>query len=142
MSFLNNSTELLRPVLPNLVLAWLWIVLGFASGGLMGLRFKDENWLGGYGSFPRRLYRLGHISFFGLAIINFLFFFTVLAIGRVGDDWTIPAWGFRVGAATMPLCCLIMAHRAKMRPYLVFTVPVGSLLVAGVSTLWRVMRLL
>ena len=50
----------------NLVLGWLWIALGFASGAVLGLWFHKEQWLGGYASWMRRLYRLGHISFFGL----------------------------------------------------------------------------
>ena len=43
----------------NLLLAWLWICLGFLSGMLLGLFFHRENWLGGYGSLKRRMYRLG-----------------------------------------------------------------------------------
>ncbi len=35
----------------NLFLAWLWILLGFVSGMVLGLFFHRENWLGGYGSF-------------------------------------------------------------------------------------------
>jgi hypothetical protein len=104
--------------------------------------FQDENWLGGYAGFQRRLYRLGHISFFGLAIINLLFVFTVCAVGRPGDDWTAPAWGFRIGAVTMPICCLLMAHQPKARAVFLFAVPVGSLLLAGLSVVWRVMGLL
>jgi hypothetical protein len=57
----------------NLTLAWLWILLGFVSGMVLGLFFHRENWLGGYGSFQRRMYRLGHISFFGLGAVNALF---------------------------------------------------------------------
>ncbi|HXR49058.1 MAG TPA: hypothetical protein VN784_16610, partial [Candidatus Limnocylindrales bacterium] len=58
---------------PNLFLAWLWILLGFVTGMALGLFFHHENWLGGYGSFKRRMYRLGHISFFGLGAVNLLF---------------------------------------------------------------------
>ncbi|HLK61190.1 MAG TPA: hypothetical protein VKU00_31805 [Chthonomonadaceae bacterium] len=142
MNTLAHNTELIRPILPNLVLAWLWIVLGFGFGALMGMRFQDENWLGGYGSFPRRLYRLGHIAFFGLAIINLLFFFTVCLIGRPRDNWALSAWGFGIGAITMPLSCLLMAHWPRARPLFVFAVPVASLLLAGLTTLWKVLNLL
>ena len=45
----------------NLVLAWLWIVVGFGIGFFIGLNFQKERWLGGYASFKRRLYRLAHI---------------------------------------------------------------------------------
>ena len=60
----------------NLILAWLWILLGFATGMVLGMFFHGENWLGGYGSFKRRMYRLGHISFFGLGVVNLLFCLT------------------------------------------------------------------
>ena len=35
----------------NLLLAWLWILLGFISGLVLGICFHRENWLGGYASF-------------------------------------------------------------------------------------------
>ena len=57
----------------NEVFGWLWIMLGFLSGMVIGLLFHDEQWLGGYASCPRRLIRLGHISFVGLGILNILF---------------------------------------------------------------------
>lgn len=61
----------------NLLLAWLWILLGFISGMVMGMFFHRENWLGGYASFKRRMYRLGHILFFGLGVLNLMFCLTV-----------------------------------------------------------------
>src|SRR5206468_12363049 len=66
-SFSNLSTEMQTPQL-NLLAAWSGILLGFISGLVFGLFFHREGWLGGYSSFKRRLYRLGHISFFGLAV--------------------------------------------------------------------------
>ena len=41
----------------NLWAAWIGILLGLASGTLQGLCFHRDNWLGGYGSWPRRLMR-------------------------------------------------------------------------------------
>src|SRR5262249_59491418 len=60
----------------NAAFGWLWITLGMASGAVIGLRFHRSDWLGGYESWPRRLVRLGHISFFGLGILNLLFALT------------------------------------------------------------------
>ena len=123
----------------NLELAWLWIVLGFISGLLLGLFFHREDWLGGYNSFKRRLYRLGHISFFGLGVVNFCFYFTARALAFSGVTLTLAAWAFLVGAIAMPICCLIMAHFPKM--HLLFSVPVVSLLLGGmvvVAFLFRV----
>ena len=37
--------------------------------------------MGGYGSFRRRLARLGHISFFGLGFLNLLLAFTNQLVG-------------------------------------------------------------
>lgn len=122
----------------NLSIAWLWICLGFLSGMLLGLFFHRENWLGGYGSLKRRMYRLGHISFFGLGAVNLLFWLTVKNLPSPGLQATVASMAFVVGAITMPLCCLIMAHFPKL--HAIFTVPVLSLLVAGALTLAIVIR--
>ena len=50
--------------------AWFGILGGILSGSIAGLGFKDEHWLGGYGSWRRRQIRLGHVSFFGIAFLN------------------------------------------------------------------------
>jgi hypothetical protein len=117
----------------NLIVAWLGILLGFASGMGLGLCFHREDWLGGYASFRRRLYRLAHISFFGLGATNLLFWLTVknLSVSGAMLDWASIL--FALGAATMPVCCLLMAHFPKAR--LLFSIPVVSLLIAGALTL-------
>jgi hypothetical protein len=53
---------------------------------ILGLYFHDENWLGGYASFRRRMYRLAHIPFFGPGAVNLLFYFTAaqLSAGTAG----------------------------------------------------------
>jgi hypothetical protein len=124
----------------NLAFAWVWIFLGFASGAWMGLRFKDEKWLGGYSSFPRRLIRLGHISFFGLGLINFLFFFTVHALGAKSHLVDLAAGAFLTGGVLMPICCGVMAFRNSARPALLFAPPVTSLLLGGALTLYLVLK--
>jgi hypothetical protein len=124
---------------PNLFLAWLWILLGFVSGMALGLFFHHENWLGGYGSFKRRMYRLGHISFFGLGAVNLLFWLTTKNVPLTDPLAGIAAWAFIVGAITMPVCCVIMAHFPKA--HLVFAVPVVSLITAGILTLLEVIKL-
>ena len=69
---------------PNLFVGWLWILLGFITGMVLGMFFHGEGWLGGYGSFKRRMYRLGHISFFGLGTVNLLFCLTVKNFSLAG----------------------------------------------------------
>ena len=123
----------------NLFVAWLWIFLGFVSGMVLGLFFHRENWLGGYTSLKRRMYRLGHISFFGLGAVNLMFWLTVKSLPFLGLETSIAAWAFIIGALTMPLCCLIMAHRPRL--HFIFAVPVLSLLTAGILTLLQITKL-
>jgi hypothetical protein len=125
----------------NLIAGWSGITLGFLTGFLMGIRFHNENWKGGYSSYERRMLRLGHISLIGLGILNILF--------AVTAAWTtargllvleIASWSFLIGAFTMPLCCLAMARTSRART--LFVVPVISLTVGGVSTLWPLLEAL
>jgi len=118
---------------PNLFLAWLWILLGFVTGMVLGLFFHHENWLGGYGSLKRRMYRLGHISLFGLGAVNLLFWLTMQNISPTSQLAGIASGAFLLGAVTMPVCCVIMAHYPKA--HLVFAVPVLCLIAGGALTL-------
>jgi hypothetical protein len=125
----------------NLLIAWTWILAGFVSGALLGLRFARENWLGGYASFRRRMYRLGHISFFGLGFINLAFALTMdMLDGLPTALLNLASWTFVIGALAMPLCCVVMAHRPNFKPPMLFSVPVGSLLIGVTLTLWMLLR--
>jgi hypothetical protein len=95
--------------------------------------FHGENWLGGYASFKRRMYRLGHISFFGLGAVNLLFCLTVQNFSLSGPLVHFSSLAFIVGAIAMPVCCMVMAHFPKA--HLIFAVPVVSLVAGGVLTL-------
>jgi FtsH-binding integral membrane protein len=125
------------------MIAWLWILLGFISGAWLGLNFHREDWLGGYASHRRRLYRLGHISFFGLAAINLLFVFTLQPLAdqqSVGAGMVHTASiAFVAGTITMPLCCAVAAHQRDVRA--LFAIPVTSLIVGGICTFWEVVNL-
>src|SRR5678815_4174182 len=121
----------------NLIAAWFGILLGLVSGLVLGMFFHHENWLGGYGSFKRRMYRLGHISFFGLGTINLLFYLTAPQLSH-SHALTVASWTFIVGAASMPVCCLLMAHLPKAR--LLFVIPVVNLLIAGTITFLEVIK--
>ena len=117
----------------NLLIAWLWILLGFVSGLVMGCFFHREQWLGGYASHKRRLYRLAHISFFGLGLVNLCFYFTMKSLEEPNAG--LASWALVAGAVTMPICCIAMAHAPQSRP--LFSVPVLSLLLGGALTVWR-----
>jgi len=122
----------------NLIACWAGVVLGIVSGMLLGLGFHREDFLGGYGSLQRRLYRLAHISFFGLAGINFLFWLTV-TLNRLSGSFLAPASSaLLLGALTMPTFCLLAAHWPKARHG--FAVPVISLLYGTVATFLSLLK--
>lgn len=114
--------------------AWTGLLLGMISGAILGLGFHREHFWGGYGSWPRRLCRLGHISFFGLAIINFLFYATVRMEGLESGAVPVAGLGLLTGAVTMPLVCFLSAAWKPARH--AFFVPVVSLLTGVVGTIW------
>lgn len=116
-----------------LVAGWISMLGGAASGMLLGLRFHREQWLGGYGSFRRRLLRLGHIAFFGLGFVNLLFAFSLRALLIPAPFAAVGAAGLALGAATMPLVCFLTAWRAPFRH--LFPVPVAGVLTGIVSLL-------
>jgi hypothetical protein len=116
----------------NLIAGWSGFLAGAVTGAMMGLFFHDEKWLGGYGSFPRRMIRLGHIACFGLGLINILFALTAATIP--------PAAGVRAGSVlliigmiSMPLNCFLTAWRKPMRH--LFFIPAGSTLFGIVGLL-------
>lgn len=111
----------------NLVAAWAGILLGMLGGAILGLSFHEEGWLGGYGSWRRRLLRLGHISLFGLAGVNLACSMTAARMGwKPGAASAL----FVAGAALMPLVCGLAAWRKPLRH--LFFLPVATL-VAGAS---------
>lgn len=131
------STIVLAPR-THLTLAWVWILFGFLSGLGLGLFFHNENWLGGYGSFRRRLYRLAHISFFGLGFVNLGFYFTAGTVPLPDPLLAIASASFLIGAVFMPLSCLVVAHFPKSR--WLFALPVSSLLLGGALTTLLLLR--
>ena len=122
-----------QPPQLNLLAAWIGILLGFVSGMVLGMFFHRADWLGGYASFQRRMYRLAHISFFGLGAVNLLFWLTAKSLSATGTHLDYASWLFVLGAVTMPVCCTLMAHFPKL--HLFFAVPVLSLIAAGTLTL-------
>ena len=131
LSTVNSSA-----VSANLVFAWLWILLGFLSGMVMGLKFQDPNWLGGYSSFKRRMHRLAHISFFGLGAVNLFFYFS-MKDAILAQSGMLASRAFILGGIAMPICCWLMAWRPKTQP--LFAIPVISLVSAAVLTLAQLM---
>ena len=120
------------PSLINLVCAWAGILLGMVSGAILGLGFARESFLGGYNTWTRRLCRLGHVAFFGLGFVNFLFFATVRLGALPGDHVRTAGAFFVAGAVLMPLVCFASAFWRPARH--AFAIPVLSLLTGIVLT--------
>jgi hypothetical protein len=114
----------------NLWAAWIGILAGMVSGAAFGIFFHDESWLGGYDSWPRRLMRLGHISFFGVAFLNLAFAVTLRLTGEVSGA-RAASWLLIAGAVLMPTVCGLAAWRKPLRH--LFFLPVLSLLGAAVA---------
>ncbi len=115
----------------NEAFGWVWIVLGFATGVPLGMRFANETWLGGYGSWRRRLLRLGHVSFFGLGLLNILFALGTARMVLSTACLQTASWAFVVGGISMPAACALVAFDRRWKPFFVFSLPVTSLLVGG-----------
>jgi hypothetical protein len=122
----------------NLIAAWVSVLFGLLSGIPMGLFFHNKDWLGGYGSWKRRLLRLSHISFFGLAFLNFAFVGTVWYLKLDSSRLVWPSVLFIVAMITMPLVCAISAFKPAARN--AFFVPVLS--VVGATSVFIVQMVL
>ena len=124
----------------NLQAGWTSILLGFFAGAVPGLFFAREDWLGGYGSWRRRMLRLAHISFFGLGFINLAFALTLghesLATGH--GHLGVASWLLVAGNVTMPVTCYLAAWKTPFRH--LFAIPV-TCLVLGVVALLRALVL-
>lgn len=118
----------------NLVFGWILITAGFLSGAILGMGFHKENFMGGYGSWERRLARLGHIAFFGTGMLNVLLGVTLLSLDPVyaTDQITsaIVEALFIIGGFGMPICCFVAARFKRFRH--AFVVPALSLVIGGV----------
>lgn len=110
----------------NLVAGWGGFLAGGVSGALIGLFFHKDEWLGGYGSFRRRLVRLGHIACFGLGFINILF--ALSCRGLVPTVWSGRAGLLLIiGLGTMATTCFLTAWRPGFRH--LFPLPAGSTII-------------
>jgi len=116
---------------PSLTVAWTLILIGIAYGAVLGLGFASEGWLGGYGSWRRRLLRLGHIACFGMAGLNLAFAFSLGPQSGPGLVWA--SWLWVVAGVGMPLVCVLSAWRLGLRHG--FALPVLSALAAAGLTL-------
>lgn len=109
----------------NILAAWIGFVFGCVSGAIPGLFFYRFQWLGGYTSWPRRLIRLAHISFFGIGFLNLGLGLTCRALNIEAP--TASAL-MLVGAVMMPTICYLSAFKPRFRH--LFFIPAGSVLLS------------
>lgn len=117
----------------NLLAGWVGVVGGVLSGAVIGLFFHRDGWVGGYGSFARRMLRLGHISFFGIGFLNFALALTFASVAIASAHAQVAAYAMVAGAVSMPLTCFLTAWRKAFRH--LFFIPVLSVLVSALAML-------
>lgn len=117
----------------HLLAGWIAIAAGVLAGAVIGLRFHEEDWAGGYTSFRRRMMRLGHIAFFGLGFVNLFFALSLGPLGLEGTGAAVASAGFLVAVVTMPACCFLTAWRRRFRH--LFPIPVLATVTGLVPTL-------
>jgi len=122
----------------NLYAVWIGLLAGCVSGSIPGLFFYRVDWLGGYASWRRRMIRLAHISFFGIAFINLAFVLS-WEMFPIESGLRITSYSLIVGAITMPLVCYLSAIRPFFRHF--FFIPVVSICVGIVTFLIRISSL-
>jgi hypothetical protein len=115
----------------NWTLGWMLLLLGLLSGGLMGLFFHRPDFLGGYDSWPRRLFRLGHIACMALGMLNLIYAAGPHAGGLAGQ---ITSATLTIGSISMPLVCFLSGWRCGLK--FLFPLPVLALAVTFVLAFW------
>ena len=129
----NSMMNSMEAVQINIVAGWVAMLIGVVMGAVMGLFFHQDQWLGGYGSFQRRMLRLGHISLFGLGFMNLLFALSAPALALHITHARVASVSFIAGVITMPACCLLTALWKPFRH--LFPIPVGCVLVGILAVL-------
>jgi hypothetical protein len=128
----------------NLVGGWIAILAGLITGVGLGLFFHDEQWLGGYASWPRRMLRLGHISLIGTGLLNVLYALSTAALpsGPQASAHNLTWYGsiaMLSGTVAMPAVCTASAFWKPARR--LFFIPVLCLLIGTAEIVYRgVMR--
>ncbi len=108
----------------NFSAGWWLILAAFVTGALLGLGFHREDFLGGYGSFRRRLARLGHIALAALGGLNVLYGVSPVPNGALAGHLLL------AGGIAMPAVCFLAAWKPFFRHF--FFIPV-LLLLGGIG---------
>jgi hypothetical protein len=120
------------PHVLNWYAGWAMLLAAFVTGAGIGLGFHRDDFLGGYGSFSRRVLRLGHIALAALGMVNILY-----GLSPWPEPETDPArtasLGFLVGGVSMPAVCFLTSWKKPLRH--LFVIPVTALIIAALATL-------
>ena len=117
----------------NFWAGWAGMLLGLVSGAIIGLGFHRESFAGGYGSFRRRMLRLGHVAFFALGMVNVLYALTLTSSSVVPGSPQIASACLAAGGFAMPAVCFLTAWKTPFRhafslPVILVLVPIVLLL--------------
>jgi hypothetical protein len=99
----------------NMWAGWSGMILGLVSGAVIGLKFHDETFAGGYPSFRRRMLRLAHVAFFALGIINVIFALTLISYEVDLRYPAVASASLALAVYLMPLVCYLSAWRKPFR---------------------------
>lgn len=119
----------------NLYAAWIGFLMGGIAGAIPGLFFYNKDWLGGYSSWSRRMVRLGHISFFGIGILNLLFALSASHLG-ITSGIVLPSILLVIGLVAMPAVCYLSAWKPYFRNF--FFIPASAVIGSIIFFLWRI----
>ncbi len=122
----------------NEIFGWMSIFAALAAGVYMGVKFQDENWLGGYAAFPRRMIRLAHVALAALGALNIFFAQSAPHLRLAPPLMLTASMALMAGAVTMPLACVWLAVRRRNFP--VFALPVGCLAAGLIITIGGMLR--
>ena len=111
----------------NFTAGWWLILVAFLAGAVLGLGFHREDFLGGYASFRRRLFRLGHIALAALGALNVIYGLAPIT-SPAGVLAALPGALLLAGAIAMPAVCFLAAWKEPLRR--LFPVPVALLAAA------------
>jgi hypothetical protein len=118
----------------NIYAGWIGLLSGCVAGAVPGLFFHRQDWLGGYGSWRRRMIRLAHVAFFGIGLLNLAFALTAKAL-HMESGLVTASVSLIVGAVMMPAVCYLSAWRAGFRH--LFFIPALSVTFGVAMFLWR-----
>jgi glucose-6-phosphate-specific signal transduction histidine kinase len=120
-------------IVDNELTGWISVLAGLAAGLYMGVKFRREDWLGGYSAFSRRMVRLAHVALVALGILNIQFAQSLPRLHLGATAAQAASLGFIGAAVFMPACCLWVA--VGRRPFEIFAAPVLCLATGLILTI-------